>query len=384
MRELGGYIGAEVGWDSSNQVAIIEKYTDDSKKETTRIEVPIGYTKGVITKDYSNQTETQNLANIDDDNPVLPSLLINGSTYLPLRYISENMGYEVTYFSDGNEIHLTNDGNPAPTQSYKSVAEAQAEVSTQTQASQSALSTISRPTTVVYEGVPDSGTHGLAGTIIGGSTLTEYIGYNTYNPSLLHYVEIAPYYGDPKDFNFPVLSSEIKSNPTQATTGADRPTAIVDGVMTDQGPNYMGYNTNAVAFKATNGETYMKTEEGTTAYQEVYDRYHSSLSAGYLGGVRDYTAEYFLVQRNSRHGMDLKDIATITEVKDLLDNATADTNYMDFGEAVDSLVNIAYGDDIFWNHVYSELYAGEEQPTYQGTYEYQLSIEKRLVLEFIK
>lgn len=371
MRELGGYIGAEVGWDSSNQVAIIEKYTDDSKKETTRIEVPIGYTKGVITKDYSNQTETQNLANIDDDNPVLPSLLINGSTYLPLIYISENMGYEVTYFSDGNEIHLTNDGNPAPTQSYKSVAEASDRIVAEAQDSSNInTSALTTSTGIDYSKLTpasnDSAVHSTDPT-----TRVIEIMYGT-NGMLNTGKANMPYYGDPSNFNF--ASWDSLSTEKDYMGSMSRPTEIVSGVMVNPDPA-QSYNTSATAFKGSNGEIYMIATEGSKEYLESYARFEEAGTRLY----RDYTAEAAMIKSQFLTQGRVRDNENIEIAKDILSVASiSGIARLDFLEAYGDAINTYDsfgGDNIFWNKVRSEIYAGEERPVYQGTYDTQLSIE---------
>lgn len=102
MRELGEHTEAEVGWDNDNRVAIIEK-------GGTRVETPIGHNKGIITIG-----DTVNTTSIDESDSNVSTLLVDGSTYLPLRYISENLGYTVTYFADANEIHLNMGTTPPP------------------------------------------------------------------------------------------------------------------------------------------------------------------------------------------------------------------------------------------------------------------------------
>lgn len=98
MRELGTYIGASVGWDYDNKTAIISK-------NNIRIEAPVGYNKClVITDKYTD------MMSIDVSNSVVSTILLNNTTYLPLRYISESLGYTITYFSDVREVHLNNNG----------------------------------------------------------------------------------------------------------------------------------------------------------------------------------------------------------------------------------------------------------------------------------
>ncbi len=114
MRELGGLIGAEVGWDQDNKVAIMSKSIDDRYGTTYRLDCPLGNKKALLTKTYTGSSGSKIQKYYDNDNKNLEPIFCNWSTYLPLRFISENMGYTVTYFNDTREIHLTDEFHTAP------------------------------------------------------------------------------------------------------------------------------------------------------------------------------------------------------------------------------------------------------------------------------
>lgn len=115
MRELGELLGAEVDWIQEFNVAILKILLEDDMLLRT-LEVPIGMNQANVISNYGGIYGEVNKY-CSDSNSNIASMIINGSTYLPLRFIGENMGYTVTYFSDGLEIHLTSEKEVPPEKS---------------------------------------------------------------------------------------------------------------------------------------------------------------------------------------------------------------------------------------------------------------------------
>lgn len=104
LRELGDLVLAEVYWNSKYRVAILE--TVNIYNEVKRIEVPLHTNKANIVSAY-NEIFSDNIYYIDDTNKNLTSIVVDGRSYLPLRFIAENLYFTVTYFDDFKEVHLT-------------------------------------------------------------------------------------------------------------------------------------------------------------------------------------------------------------------------------------------------------------------------------------
>ena len=93
VRELSNLLGIpdnNIGWDSENRVASVSK-------DNTLIEIPIGYTKASL---------NDQITPIDTASNDTRSVIANGYTYLPLRFLSENLGYQID--TQGKTIHLYN------------------------------------------------------------------------------------------------------------------------------------------------------------------------------------------------------------------------------------------------------------------------------------
>lgn len=96
LRELSGLLGISdsgISWDSENRVASVSQ-------DNTLIEIPIGYTQASV----NNEIKDIDTA----DTPASPtrSVIANGYTYLPVRFISENLGWQID--TQGKTIHLYN------------------------------------------------------------------------------------------------------------------------------------------------------------------------------------------------------------------------------------------------------------------------------------
>ena len=99
MREVSKLLGvsdSNIKWDSKNETATINQ-------NSTLIEIPIGRTK-------ANVNDT--IVFLDDAQGGTRSFKketsAGGVTYLPLRFLAENLGYKVKYYSDTNVIHIYN------------------------------------------------------------------------------------------------------------------------------------------------------------------------------------------------------------------------------------------------------------------------------------
>lgn len=92
MREIATILGADVDWNSKYSVAIVE--TDD-----TLIEVPISRTRASVNNEIKDLGNTRSLK---------VETSAGGVTYLPLRFLAENLGYNVKYYSDTSVIHIYN------------------------------------------------------------------------------------------------------------------------------------------------------------------------------------------------------------------------------------------------------------------------------------
>lgn len=98
LRELSSLLGIpdnDISWDSENRVASISK-------ENTLIEIPIGYTKASV---------NDKITPIDTSSNNTRSIIVDGYTYLPVRFISENLGWQID--TQGKTIHLY-DISPMP------------------------------------------------------------------------------------------------------------------------------------------------------------------------------------------------------------------------------------------------------------------------------
>ena len=97
-REVANLLNAQVDWDGTNRVASFAK-------DNTLIEVPIGYNKADV-----NGKATQ----IDTDKTTVSLIAKEDNlTYLPIRFLGENLGVNVKYYADTKIIHFyTGDKEP--------------------------------------------------------------------------------------------------------------------------------------------------------------------------------------------------------------------------------------------------------------------------------
>ena len=85
FREVGDLIGANAEWNSEYRVA---KFTKDG----TIVEIVSQTDKSVVSKDGNIEKVT-----ITNGSTNIPALNINGSTYVPIRYLSESFGMDIQY-----------------------------------------------------------------------------------------------------------------------------------------------------------------------------------------------------------------------------------------------------------------------------------------------
>lgn len=106
IRATGNSLNAEVDWNGENKVAIVEK-------DTTRLELPQAHNKGVVINTESDNEEAKQLSTTDAS---LSVININSSTYLPLRFIGEQLGYTITVDVNTKSAYFNSPGyTPAET-----------------------------------------------------------------------------------------------------------------------------------------------------------------------------------------------------------------------------------------------------------------------------
>lgn len=93
IRELSTFLNASIDYDAENKVSILSK--DD-----VIIQVPQNRTKATVIKD-----NVTTVLNMDTDSNI-QSIVLDGVTYLPLRFIAENLGYDVVYSPEIKTIKL--------------------------------------------------------------------------------------------------------------------------------------------------------------------------------------------------------------------------------------------------------------------------------------
>lgn len=95
VRAIANLLGIDVGYDNTYKIAIA---SDDD----TTLEIPLGTTKAV---------NNGNVVNINGSK----SVLYNSKTYLPLRFVSEQLGIKINYTSATKTIAITTTGGTTTT-----------------------------------------------------------------------------------------------------------------------------------------------------------------------------------------------------------------------------------------------------------------------------
>ena len=95
VRAIAELLGISVNYDSNYKVAI-------ASDEDTTLEIPIGYSFGVNNGVKAPITGAR-------------STLYNASTYLPVRYVSEQLGIKIDYNSKTKTVEIATNATTAPT-----------------------------------------------------------------------------------------------------------------------------------------------------------------------------------------------------------------------------------------------------------------------------
>lgn len=93
VRSLGDLLKIKVDYDTPNKIAT-------AQNEKAYLELPLGYNQAVKNKIA--------ILPIDATNSKTRTILYNSRTYLPVRFISENLGYQISY--GNNTVSITTDG----------------------------------------------------------------------------------------------------------------------------------------------------------------------------------------------------------------------------------------------------------------------------------
>lgn len=96
LRQVGEALNVKVGWNVEHSTAIVET-------PTVRLELPVGYRKA--NRIYKNDPENGELLSIDLTSTKVGTILYNDTTYLPIRFTAEALGFNVK-FDDGNSTVL--------------------------------------------------------------------------------------------------------------------------------------------------------------------------------------------------------------------------------------------------------------------------------------
>lgn len=119
LREIGEFIGAEVDWNGEYRIAIIKSELEENVTRIIEMPVDLPVANIII---YAYGISNQNCHYINEANHSMKPIVMDGNTYLPLRFIAEKLGFTVTYFNNDNEIHLTENGFDIPLESAKSIS----------------------------------------------------------------------------------------------------------------------------------------------------------------------------------------------------------------------------------------------------------------------
>ena len=102
VREVSNLLGATnidyVGEEGDNGVAYVSK-------DNTFIEIPIGYTKASVNNEVKSLDSGSRSVKVDKKTSNGGTA---GTTYLPVNFLANNLGYQTKYYSDTRIIHLYN------------------------------------------------------------------------------------------------------------------------------------------------------------------------------------------------------------------------------------------------------------------------------------
>ena len=102
VRELGQALGLEVGYVEKEKIVALDN---------GKIQLPVNQNKAVV---------DGNIVSIDKENDKVGTIVLNDRTYLPIRFVSESLGYEVEYVSDKKEVYINTNTTSTNTQTQTS------------------------------------------------------------------------------------------------------------------------------------------------------------------------------------------------------------------------------------------------------------------------
>ncbi|MGL4362863.1 MAG: copper amine oxidase N-terminal domain-containing protein [Cellulosilyticaceae bacterium] len=96
LRQVGESLQVKIGWNIEHRTAIVET-------PTLRLELPVNHRKAI--RFPTNNPEHVERLNIDLSSRNIGTTLFNSTTYLPIRFTAEALGYSVK-FDDNNSAVL--------------------------------------------------------------------------------------------------------------------------------------------------------------------------------------------------------------------------------------------------------------------------------------
>lgn len=93
VRELSQALQLQLDYNSEQKITILNG---------GKIQLPINENKAVV---------NDKIVSIDKENEKVGTIIVNGKTYLPLRFISENLGYNVSYNSSSKIVNINTNTN---------------------------------------------------------------------------------------------------------------------------------------------------------------------------------------------------------------------------------------------------------------------------------
>ena len=93
VREIGDALGLEVGYVSEQKIVALDG---------GKIQLPVNENKAVV---------NGQIVAIDKENDKVGTIVVKDKTYLPVRFISENLGYNVSYDASSKVTHIKTGDN---------------------------------------------------------------------------------------------------------------------------------------------------------------------------------------------------------------------------------------------------------------------------------
>ena len=92
VRELSQALQLQLDYNSEQKITILNG---------GKIQLPVNENKAVV---------NDKIVSIDKENDKVGTIIVNDKTYLPLRFISENLGYNVSYSPSSKIVHINTNG----------------------------------------------------------------------------------------------------------------------------------------------------------------------------------------------------------------------------------------------------------------------------------